>query len=156
MKVTIRAMILASAISLFTIIAAHGQVRHVLTLNVNTDNITHQNTNQECFFMVQSPGMEPIRSGDDIENFTIEVSVGDTLIWNGVSSISSEIAVDIKKIKHDKGTNVFDKDELDGNQSVVGTAKRETLGKNYKYTISFNVSNNPGLFRIDPIIVVKP
>ncbi len=36
-------------------------------------------------------------------------------------------AIDIRKIKYDKGTNVFNRKELDGETTVVGEVKKKPM-----------------------------
>lgn len=98
------------------------------------------------------------------EEFTIDVNLGDTVTWEGVSSNApSTDVVNIVSINHEGGKNVFDKNVLKGNgetpEKVTGTAITKTDGgEKYKYKISFTVLNNGtkrnGMFHIDPKIAV--
>ena len=79
--------------------------------------------------------------------------MGDTIIWDGESS-DGTAAIDIRKIKYGRGTNVFNDKELDGETTVVGTIQRNTDGQPYKYKISFKINNTGKTYSIDPKIIV--
>ena len=140
-----------------------GQQTHTITLYVNTAEITRENTNQVCYFIAETSGEDPIQSDGDLENFTIEVNLGDIVIWNGVSTSSEDDVVNIKRIKHQSGPDVFDNPDLPGNgqnrEQVQGTVRRGNKGDIEKYKIHFTVfineNPNPGNFKIDPKIKVK-
>ncbi|MFZ1807068.1 MAG: hypothetical protein WAU36_07605 [Cyclobacteriaceae bacterium] len=128
----------------------------VVTLYVDTARINKQDVNASCNF-----GQDPSIAN---EEFTIDVNLGDTVTWEGVSSNApSNDVVNIVSINHEGGKNVFDKNILKGNgqipESVTGTVKSKTGGgEKYKYKISFTVTNNGskrnGMFHIDPKIQV--
>jgi len=125
----------------------------VITLYVNTAQIDNRNVNASCNF-----GQDPNISN---EEFTVDVNMGDTITWQGVSANApSTDSVSIESINHEGGKNVFDQNVLRGSNGVVtGTAKvRTDGGEKYKYKISFKVtnsgSNRNGMFHIDPKIAV--
>ncbi len=128
----------------------------VVTLYVNTAEIDKQDVNASCDF-----GQDSSISN---EEFTIDVNVGDTVTWQGVSSNApSTDVVNIVSINHEGGKNVFDKNILKSNgqspERVSATVKSRTDdGREYKYKISFTVTNNGskrnGMFHIDPKIFV--
>lgn len=128
----------------------------VVRLYVDTARIDNRNVNASCNF-----GQNPSISN---EEFTIDVNLGDTVTWEGVSSNApSTDVVNIVSINHEGGKNVFDKNVLKGNgetpEKVTGTAITKTDGgEKYKYKISFTVLNNGtkrnGMFHIDPKIAV--
>ena len=89
----------------------------------------------------------------DTREYTIYDEVGDTIIWDGESS-DGMAAIDIRKIKYGKGTNVFNDRELDGETTVEGTLERNTNDKPYKYKISFKINNTGKTYTIDPKIIV--
>ncbi len=99
---------------------------------------------EACSFVDQEPGT-------DTREYTTYAEIGDTIIWRGESTDGSA-AVDIRKIKYHKGTNVFNKTDLDGETTVVGTIKKNTNGKPYKYKISFKIDNKGKMHSIDPKI----
>lgn len=126
----------------------------VVTLRVNTSEIDKDNLSSACDF-----GQE---EGISNEDFTIVVNVGDVITWEGVSSNAPETdVVDITKIKYVRGKNIFGKDLATSgrgkNQKVSGKVLSSTaVGGDYKYDISFTVTNNGvkrnGTFHIDPKI----
>jgi len=116
-----------------------------VTLYVNTAEINNQNISATCNF-----GQE---TGIKNEDYTIVVNVGDTIIWEGVSSSSENDIVGITKIKFEEGTKIFDKDVLEGTSTVVGTTIG-TTDKDEKYKISFKV-NGSSTYSIDPKIQIN-
>ena len=130
--------------SFYTSMYAQDEIRITLKCNVaalQADNPPYQ----VCQFVNQEPGT-------DTRDYTIYAEVGDTIIWNGESS-DGAAAIDIRKIKYDRGTNVFNDRELDGETTVVGTVQRNTEGNPYKYKISFKINNTGKTYSIDPKII---
>ena len=130
--------------SFYTSSYAQDEIRITLKCNVaalQADNPPYQ----VCQFVNQEPGT-------DTRDYTIYAEVGDTIIWNGESS-DGAAAIDIRKIKYDRGTNVFNDRELDGETTVVGTVQRNTEGNPYKYKISFKINNTGKTYSIDPKII---
>ncbi len=137
----------------------YAQLEHTITLNVDTGEITKHEVNQYCNF-----GQE---EGISNEDYTITVNIGDTIIWQGVSTDAPETdTVNITSINHHGGKNIFGVNVLNGNgeepELVVGKVLYSTVGegeKTYKYTIKFKVLNNGrkrnGTFQIDPKIKVN-
>lgn len=140
-------------------ISLYGQETHWITLNVDTGNIVKRDVNDYCNF-----GQE---DGTSNEDYTIEVNIGDTIIWQGVSSVAPDTdIVNITSINHQGGTNIFGVNILKGNnespEQVIGEVLNTTVGgnkKDYKYVIKFTVFNNGnkrnGTFQIDPKIKVN-
>jgi len=161
---TINPLFVLLFISLFFISSlSFAQQTHYVTLHVNTNVITSQNELEVCSFTSESA--EGDISEGDIENFTISVSAGDYIIWNGVSSSDpNNSIVNISSINYHGGDNVFDTNVLPGNgetpEVVVGMVQPGTNGKTEKYAVKFTVVNNGqrrgGTFSIDPKIRVKP
>lgn len=131
---------------------SYAQETHTITLYVNTSTIDDHNTDETCNF-----GQE---AGIENRDYTIEVNVGDTIIWKGVSTSSDEVLVNITAINHEGGKNVFDQNKLRGDgqvpESVIGTVVNGEPGDEDKYKISFKMSNRNGTFHIDPVIKIKP
>lgn len=136
-------------------ISLQGQVEHVIILEVNTADIENPNVNDFCSF-----GQGPEISNED---YTIEANVGDTVIWQGVSTSSPNDSVEIRTINHQGsrgGRNIFGSNRLTGeNGEVRGLILNTTEeGADYKYKIQFRVYNNGtrrrGTFNIDPKIKV--
>ncbi len=159
MKTTNRFLILI-AIGVFSCSnLLFSQETHWITLNVETGSVVKQNVNDYCNF-----GQE----GDTPnEEYTIEVNLGDTIIWQGISSDAPETdIVNITSINHHGGTNIFGTNILRGNgespEQVQGNVLKSTVGGNkkvYKYVIKFTVYNDGkkrnGTFQIDPKIKVN-
>jgi len=137
-----------SLIFIFTFYGiSYSQDQHSVTLKCNVAALQAGNPAYEvCQFTDQEPGT-------DTREFTIYAEVGDTIIWGGESSDGSA-AIDIRKIKYHRGTNVFSKKDLEGETTVVGTIENETNGKPYKYKISFKIDNTGQMYSIDPKIIV--
>jgi hypothetical protein len=124
-----------------------------VTLNVDTGQITNQNLAQTCYFTDQP---------DDtaLEDFTVQANVGDTIIWQGISTNApSTDIVHIQTIHHHHGRNAFDQEDHFGDDRIHKISKRVQFSANgdqsYKYTLTFTVFNNGnkrGTYRIDPII----
>lgn len=126
-----------------------------VTLNVDTTNLNNQNVDESCDFG------QPF----DIPNeeFTIEVGIDDTVVWEGLSSTSDTDVVEIVSIKHENGPKFFNfnsNNELGGSSGKVrGRIVRGQPGQIEKYTIRFRVFRNGrrvgGTYKIDPKIVIK-
>lgn len=135
---------------------AFSQTPIVITLEVNTAEITKNNKDVTCTFMKKPDNVTN-------EDFTIEAKVGDIIVWKGVSSSNPEgDRVDITAINHEGGKNVFGKNKLNGNgqqpETVIGTVVQGAPGDVDKYKISFKVFNagtkRNGTFHIDPKIQI--
>ncbi len=122
----------------------------VVTLNVDTSEIDkHEDLNMTCYFTGQPEGVS-------LEDFTIEVVVGEEITWVGQSTVD-ETPVEIKKIKYEKGVKLLDGDEIDSGEDekfVKAKVNNGNPGDAEKYTIHFKVSNKQ--FKIDPQIRIKP
>lgn len=137
-----------SLIFIFTFYSiSYSQDQQRVTLKCNIAALQAGNPEyQVCQFVNQEPGT-------DTRDYTIYAEVGDTIIWGGESSDGSA-AIDIRKIKYRRGTNVFSKKELEGETTVVGEVLEKTNGKPYKYKISFKIDNTGQMYSIDPKIIV--
>ncbi|MDP3354069.1 MAG: hypothetical protein Q8S44_10060 [Flavobacteriaceae bacterium] len=141
----------------FFSINSFGQepVTHYITLNVDTSLINNQNES-----LVSNFGQE---AGISNENFTINVRLGDTIIWQGLSSSSQNDVVNIISINYEGEKNIFNQNYLKGNgvvpEQVIGTVVTGNVGDSVKYKISFTVLNNGnrrgGTFKIDPKIQIN-
>jgi hypothetical protein len=129
----------------------------IITLNVDTSEISVHNIDS-CSNFGQEPGISN-------ENFSTAANVGDTVIWQGISSSAPETdIVNIIKINHYSGNNVFNQPKLIGNglrpEKVSGIVQKDTGGGTEEYTIFFNVFNGvnkrPGIFSIDPKLAINP
>jgi len=122
----------------------------VVTLNVDTSEIDkHEDLNMTCYFTGQPEGVS-------LEDFTIEVVVGEEITWVGQSTVD-DTTVEIKKIKYEKGVKLLDGDDIDsqGDEKFVkAKVDKGNPADVEKYTIYFKVGNKP--FKIDPQIRIKP
>ena len=137
---------------LFLTLSVSGQQTHTITLNVDTSKVTRTNTNSTCNF-----GQDPSISNAD---YTIEVSIGDTVEWEGISTSSENDEIDIISINHEGGARLFNRNVLNGNGGIVsGIVSVGRAGDSEKYTIKFRVYRNgrrlPGIFKIDPKLKVR-
>lgn len=137
-----------------------------ITLHVDTANITPDNLETTCRFTQVVAGAETTQP-DTIHDFTTEVQVGDTVIWNGIPSPANDMdRVDIGRIIDTGGPNVFTNlsTTLTVPQTVTGSVELALSSStntedDETYTIEFSVHNNQafrGSYSIDPIIKVKP
>lgn len=132
--------------------ALQAQEPVVITLNVNTAEITRSTINKNSNF-----GQDPEISNED---FTVEVSLGETIVWQGVSTSSEDDVVQIISIQHESGTRLFNKNRINGSEGVARDKVVQGRGGNVeKYSIIFRIIRNgsvvPGTFKIDPKLVVK-
>jgi hypothetical protein len=119
-----------------------------IVLQVNTTDI-HPGGDIDKYvsFPSQPPGVSAI-------DFTTNVSLGDTIIWIGVSSSNPfEDEVLIEQINHQGGDNLLGQNTINGkNGRVVATIKED--GKEEKYVIHFKVIKQGGgpnpTYLIDP------
>ncbi len=152
MKTTVSSMLFIASIMLFASSTLLAQQTHTITLNVNTEEVRKPNASESCDF-----GQDPDISNED---FTIEANVGDTIIWEGVSSNAPDTdVVNIISINHEGGKNVFSQNVIRGDgQTVTAVVENGDEGDEDKYAISFTVLNNGrkrnGMFRIDPKIKI--
>jgi len=138
---------LLSLIFIFACSTLYSQDEHRETLKCNVAALEAGNpAYQVCQFTDQEPGT-------DTRDYTIYAEVGDTIIWDGESSDGSA-AIDIRKIKYHRGTNVFNSREIEGETTVVGQVQEKTNGQPYKYKISFKINNTGRTYTIDPKIIV--
>ncbi len=140
-----KSLFFALVFALFFTGLSFSQNQFAASLNCNVDSLKAGiPAYKACHFVGQVPNT-------DTREFTTYVEVGDAIIWSGQST-DGNTKIDIKKIKHEDGTNVFDKDELEGQAIVVGTIKKKTNGEPYKYKISFKINNKRKMYSIDPKI----
>ena len=139
--------ILLSLVFIFACTTLYSQDEHRVTLKCNVAALKAGNpAYQVCQFVNQEPGT-------DTRDFTTYAEVGDTIIWDGESS-DGTAAIDIKKIKRAKGTDVFNGKNPEGDTTVVAEIEEKTTGKPYTYKISFKINNTGTMYSIDPKIIV--
>lgn len=131
-------------------------ITHEITLFVATGSIDQSNLDQSCNFG-QATGVSN-------RDYTIEVQLGDVVIWKGVSSSAPDTdEVQITAINHEGGARVFGKNVLKDTKSnpgvVQATVTEGKAGDEEKYKVQFRVFNNgqkrKGTFNIDPKIQIK-
>lgn len=155
MKTLSKILIAVLSLGLMSSSYVTAQETHIVTLFVNTTDIVKPNIDQFANFG------QP--AGISNENFTINVRLGDIVIWKGVSTSAPDTdIVNISAINHEGGVNVFGQNVLRGNgetpELVVGTVINGRPGDEEKYKLSFKVfvngSKKNGTFHIDPKIIV--
>ena len=134
-----------------------------IKLIVDTANFDPNNLPASCSFEATwSYSGKVVRSDGDLKNFTIDVFVDDTIVWEGQSSSSNIAIVDIKKIDRDNDSKIFKSKKHYGKKR--GNSKNETAedkvlfttkGKpDYKYKIFFKINHRGKTHIIDPKIKV--
>lgn len=150
------ALVLFCVLSASNIQVYSQSTTHAITLQVNTSLVDETNTDTVCNF-----GQE---EGISNKEFTIEVSTGDFIIWDAVSSNAPDTdQVMITSIIHESGRNLLGQSTIkDSNQMpgiVFGRIQTGEPGEIQKYSIKFKVFNNGtrrrGTFEIDPKIQVN-
>ncbi len=134
-----------------------GQVTHHVNLYVNTAEIAKPDEYRFCVFENQPANV-------DVRDFTIQVNAGDTVVWHGISSSTTNDRVLISQINYQGGDNVFNSNVLNDTPEnpgvVVGVVQPGTSGFSMKYVVNFKVLNNGtqrnGMYHIDPKILVGP
>ncbi len=142
---TFKSLLFALVFALFFTGLSFSQNQIDVTLSCNVDSLKAGTpAYKACHFVDQDPET-------DTREYTTNADVGDTITWRGQSTDGSA-EIKIRKIKYESGTNVFNKPELEGQTTVVGTVKNKTNGKPYKYKISFKIDNKRKTYSIDPKI----
>lgn len=129
-----------------------GQQTRVVNLSVNTADIDNTSIAANSTF-----GQADDTSNED---FTILVKLGDTIVWQGLSSSNpTDHIVNIKSINHVGGARLFDRNVLNGDggtpERVIGIISEGRSGDEKKYNIFFRLSNKQGTFKIDPKIKIE-
>lgn len=134
-----------------THVLAQDATSHIITLYVDTENITNQTVAEHSDF-----GQE---DGVSNEEYLVTVNLGDTIIWKGVPKSIETDVVNITSINYQGGSRAFDSNVLRGNgetpETVTGVTTQVTeRNNNFKYVVKFTVIHNgekkPGTFQIDP------
>ncbi|WP_282124463.1 hypothetical protein [Algibacter mikhailovii] len=130
---------------------------NIITLHVNTDELTNNNVNSEEITYFTAPDSQ-VDVASPPEAFTITVEEGSTIIWEGVSSSNDEDTIEIYMIKRERGPRIFSSDEIQGNGNgrAQAVARMQTDGEPYKYKILFKVNGTGRMYKIDPKIKVRP
>jgi len=157
MKTTNLILILIVAVSLM---ACKNQL-HVVTLYVNTKDITKGNENEHANFD------QPV--GIENKNFITNVRKGERIIWQGqsISDTTHIVKITSIEIKPEEGEEIFklkpfntrkvngDPVGIPGSDELIRA--KVTLGPGrdsayiiQKYKLEFTISNKGGTFTIDP------
>ena len=147
MKKTNRILI---AVALFFLTLNVNSQTHVITLNVDTANLTQGNASSESISYFSAPTAQ-VDVASPPADFEITVENGATIIWEGASS-SSDDTVDIFMIKRERGPRIFSNDEISGNGRVQAIINGSTPDEAYKYKILFKVNGTGEMYQIDPKI----
>lgn len=139
--------------------ASFAQGSHVVTLNVDTNELNNNNKDAAFSFSV-SAGTQA-ENIDDPEAFTIIVSENDDIEWVGSSSSGAAVSIDEIEIVEDETKpnreKIFKKNKTsgkkdNGKKKVKAKVKDKSKGNTYKYVIRFSIGAFP--FEIDPKIKV--
>jgi len=133
--------------ALFLVInSAFGQ-EHTATLVCDVQALNNDTPASEACYFAEEEDVNPI-------DFTIEANIGDEILWSGETDADGN-TIQIKKIKFERGTEVFNSIEKEGASTIVRTVKFSTKNKpDYKYTISFKINDTGRLYKIDPKVRV--
>ncbi len=123
-----------------------------ITLYVNTESIDEKNIDEKSTF----------KQAKDVSNedYTVNLAVGETVIWEGVSLDSTNDIVTITNIDCTGGYNIFGSKGIKGNPKgqFVGVVENDTNGEGETYSIFFEVFNGDksrGIYSIDPKLQVN-
>jgi hypothetical protein len=140
-----------------------SQATITIKLIVNTANFHPDNLSASCSFEATwSDSGKVVRSDGDLENFTIDAFVDDTILWEGQSSSSDIAIIDIKKIDRENYSKIFKDKKNYGKRE--GDSRKETVKSkilydtkdqpDYKYKIFFKINGRGKTHKIDPKIKV--
>lgn len=143
---------IALVVTFFFSVVVTAQTTHTIILTCDTSDITTENVNEVCSF-----GQD---SGISNEDFTVDASIGDVILWRGIAkndNLSSTI--EIKEVNYHDGKNVFGDETL---KSRGGLLSAEVIegdpGDEVKYDLTFRVyvdGRRLNTFTIDPKIRVS-
>lgn len=132
-----------------------AQRTNIITLEVDTDNVTQDNIEETCTFG------EPANMS--IKDFTYEVQRGDVIIWQGRPAQPGNGLVRITEFRHDGGVELLGKRRIrdtDNTGVVVGRVVDGQTGDEEVYFIKFEVrkrgSQDWNEYIIDPKLKLMP
>jgi len=132
-----------------------AQGNPIINLEVDTENIDENNIDETATFGQASE----IKNKD----FTLDVKIGDVIIWKGSATPGSGGLVRIKLFKHDEGVKLLGAgriSEQNGTGVVVGKVQEGTPGDIEKYSIKFEVRKRGSQtwteYTIDPKLKLIP
>lgn len=155
MRLTTLRLFIGVITFLFLSVFSFGQQTHVITLNVDTENLTMENVASDAISSFTAENTQ-IEKASPPEDFTIVVPDGSTVVWQAVSSSSSEDKVDIVKIMREKGPRILISDEVMGkaNGTASSVINKRLLNNPMKYKIFFKVNGTGPVYVIDPKIKI--
>ena len=144
-------------------VVGFSQATITIKLIVDTANFNPDDLSSSCSFEATwSDSGKVVRSNGDLENFTIDAFVDDTILWEGQSSSSDLAVIDIKKIDRENDSKIFKTKKHYG--KIRGNSNKETVEDrvlydtedmpDYKYKIFFKINRRGATHKIDPKIKV--
>ncbi len=119
--------------------------QQTVTLVCNPAIIYEEGPIAACYFLPGETDQNP-------ESYETIATVGEEITWCGRST-SDDDSIDIFMIKYQRGVNVFNQEELSGENCVQGKIMRATPeDEPYKYEIRFRINSTGRVYKIDPII----
>lgn len=148
--------ILSLCLSIFLIsTSSFSQGNPMITLEVDTENINADNIDETATFGQPSETKN--------KDFTLEVSMGDVIIWQGAATQSSGGLVRIKLFRHDDGVKLLGTGRIsDQNNTgvIVGRVQDGVPGDIEKYSLKFEVRKRGSQewteYTIDPKLKLIP
>ncbi len=145
-------------IALVTLVSSANRLVEVkqVILYVDTERVDKSNLSETCNFG------QP--AGISNEDYTLDVSVGDIIVWKGISSSNPDRdKVWVTSIDYVRGARFFNRKRLkearENRGLVRGTVVKGNPGDIEKYNLFFIVFNREerkkGVFRIDPKLRIK-
>lgn len=130
------------------------ELNKMIILEVDTDNINATNINETATFG------QPSEISN--ENFTLDVELGDVIIWQGKTMPGAGGLVRITLFKHDEGVKLLGAGRIsdqDGTGVIVGKVQAGQPGDQEKYTLKFEVRQRGSQdwieYKIDPKLLMK-
>lgn len=135
--------------TVFFNLSLYAQSNRIIKLEVDTENITIDNIEETATFGQPSETKN--------KDFTLDVNIGDVIIWQGSSTPSSGGLVKIRLFKHEDGIELLGERRIrdtDDTGVVVGKVVQGDPGDVEKYTLRFEIrkrgSQTWESFEIDP------
>lgn len=128
-----------------------AQANRIITLEVNTQNVTQGNLEETCKFVGQT-------ENETLKEFTEGVEIGDLVLWQGKANPGNGDLVRITEYIHNSGASLMGRDTIrdpQGTGVVVGRVQEGfEPGAEDTYFLKFEVkkrgSTNWEPFEIDP------
>ena len=147
----------------FFCLASFAQDTITVKLFVNLKTLERGNINSSCRFEATHSNYDSvIKSNGSLEDFLIVATKNDVVLWEGASATDCCEVIDIKKIKREDGTRIFESKSKKG--SKLGATRNKIVapkimnitdaGEDYKYQLKFKVNRKWRAYKIDPKIRV--